>query len=119
MTTEPTDHPLLAVLPLVKLVAKRHGARVRVVSRLGDVAELEVTCSNGRTAEVALDDDIPGMHDITGDWTELGDGEVLAEYLANASTDSTDSDNEWLREQAREAGMLHGCRGYNNAMGWG
>ncbi len=26
--------------------------------------------------------------------------------------------NEWRNEQAMEAGMLHGCDGYNDVMGW-
>lgn len=27
-------------------------------------------------------------------------------------------DESWRREQAMEAGMLHGCEAYNEAMGW-
>lgn len=32
--------------------------------------------------------------------------------------DAAQSDREWQREQAHQAGMAFGCDGYNDAMGW-
>ena len=47
------------------------------------------------------------------------DGPEVYRKRSNPNFDpDTSDDDEWRREIAREAGMLHGCQGYNEVMGW-
>lgn len=47
---------------------------------------------------------------------ERSDLEFELQRLSGKAT--TGADNEWLREQAMEAGMLHGIDAYNDMMGY-
>ena len=43
---------------------------------------------------------------------------ILRRMPARKSSRMSASDREWQREQAMEAGMLHGVQGYNEVMGY-
>lgn len=57
-----------------------------------------------------------GVHPIHYAWIEL-DGPDIHEERKNPHYKRRD-DREWQREIAMEAGMLHGCDAYNDAMGY-
>ena len=46
------------------------------------------------------------------------DGTAWSTSLQLMADGEEEADDEWRREIAREAGMLHGCAGYNEAMGY-
>ncbi len=51
----------------------------------------------------------PGIYEVK---------QVSDEVIAARKRDLERSDREWQREQAMEAGMLHGCGAYNEVLGW-
>jgi hypothetical protein len=51
-------------------------------------------------------------------WVALAGPDVEQERQVYKRKDARDSDAEWKREIAMEAGMLHGCDGYNEVMGY-
>lgn len=46
------------------------------------------------------------------------DGSWTLEVELEGPEDDDGDDDDWRREQAMEAGMLHGVQAYNEAMGW-
>lgn len=54
---------------------------------------------------------------VTGDWTPA-DGPEVYEVRANPGHKPDKGDDDWRREMAMEAGMLHGVEAYNDVMGW-
>jgi len=53
------------------------------------------------------------------EWVEIdGPGINMARQFRTVKRKRQDSDDEWRREMAMEAGMAFGCQGYNEVMGY-
>lgn len=59
-----------------------------------------------------------GADDSSVAWIELTGPGVYRCFKSRNYRPEPDDDDEWRREQAREAGMLGGCDAYNDAMGY-
>lgn len=96
-------------------------------------ATYHVKCKRTGRLSVVNADDISEAEDIYAerlgydDFADLCDAEgpqrLVIELVKPSDADlddatSDDDDDDWRREQAMEAGMLHGVHAYNDAMGW-